>query len=383
METPAFSPSLPFARPLLPQFSKIMERFAPSWERASLTKGGLTEAYETAAADFLKVNHCVAVSSCTTGLVLALRALRLQGECLVPAFTFTSTVQALLWNNLTPVFVDCHPRRFTVDLNALSGSLTPNCSAVVVPYVFGNPPPLDELKLFCAKHRLALILDAAHAFGTAYKGKPAGNHGDAEVFSTSATKLLCTGEGGMISSGDWAFIENVRTLREYGHGKDYEAIGQGLNGRITEFQSLLGLEGLPMVDGQAERRNYLAGHYRQVLKGLPFLFQEIEPDSRSSYKDFAVVLQEEWHLGRDEVAAALEKEGIPTRKYFSPPIHRQKFVSRFIKAPRQLPVTEEICKKILCLPMFHDLKESQIERIGEVFHRLYKEQGLLTRRTSS
>jgi len=365
--------SLPFARPHLPDFNKMTSRFRDAWQNGAVTKGPFTEQYESAVCAFTGTKAAVAVSSCTTGLILALQALQVEGECLVPAFTFTSTVQALLWNRLKPVFIDCHPRRFTIDLESLNASVTQNTGAVLVPYIFGNPPPFADLEAFGARKKLPLILDAAHAFGTLINGKHAGTHGIAEVFSTSATKLLCTGEGGMVTTGNPKFAETLRALREYGHGNNYETKAQGMNGRMTEFQSLMGLEGLSLLEDHAKHRNKLAALYREALAGLPVSFQEIEPGARSSYKDFALLLEPEWPKSRDETAKILEEEGIPTRKYFYPPIHRQPFFAKHAGALRQLLTTEKICAQILCLPIFYDLKESEIEEIGNVFKRIFNE----------
>lgn len=374
---PAFNPPLPFTRPWLPELRLIVKRLESSWQNGVVTKGSLTAAYEKETAAYLGVQQAIAVSSCTTGLILSLRALQLTGECLVAGFTFTSTLQALLWNHLKPILVDCHPKRFTVGVSELSAAFTRNVSCVLIPYVFGNPPPLDEIETYCKANQLALIVDAAHAFGSTYHGKPPGCQGTAQVFSTSATKLLCTGEGGLIVSKDASLATLLRSLREYGHGADYEAIGQGLNGRMTEFQAALGVESLPTVEKHAVRRNELARFYRESLKDLPLSFQEIEPDCRSSYKDFAVLLEDGWVLTRDELAVLLEKEGIPARKYFYPPLHRQHFFKPFIQGANFLPNTEKICKSILCLPMYYDLAPAQIGKVAEVFENIFQNQRAL------
>jgi dTDP-4-amino-4,6-dideoxygalactose transaminase len=378
MGMPAFNPPLRFAKPLLPNFSRVFSRLEPLWKEGNVTKGPLTLEFENAVSKHLGVKHITAVSNCTVGLIMALKALGLTGTCLVPSFTFTSTVQALLWNNLKPIFVDIHPTKLTVDIRSLEDSFASDTSCVLVPYVFGNPPPLDEVKAFCEKKKIPLIVDSAHAFGSLYKGMPAGQHGTLEVFSTSATKLLCTGEGGIVATPDEVLDEKIKTLREYGHLHGYETKLQGLNGRMTELQASMGLEGLPLVEEHAKRRNALAEHYKQVFGALPIAFQEIEPNSVSSYKDFAILLENEWGLTRDETAALLEKEGIPTKKYFLP-LHLQPFFSKHSAKQKPLPTTEKIAQKILCLPIFWDLKEMEIKKIGEVFREIYQKKGSKTK----
>ena len=370
---------LRFTRPLLPDLDKVMKRFRLSWDMGMVTKGKITEEYEKRAAAYLNLPYAASVSSCTSGLILALRALNLEGDCLVPSFTFTSTIQALLWNNLNPIFVDCHPSKFTVGREDLEASFTPRISAVVVPYVFGNPPPLLEIRQFCQKKKIPLIVDAAHAFGSSVYGKKPGGLGTVEVFSTSATKLLCTGEGGMITTRHSRLSELILLLREYGHNAQYETQNLGLNGRMTEFQAAVGIEGLALLEKHAQKRKSLAKLYQKHLSHLPLIFQDIEPDCESSYKDFAVVLkQKEWGITRDQAAAALARAGIPTRRYFFPPMHKQHF---FLKKSGQsqtgrtgilLPHTEKISDQILCLPIYYDLREDDIHRVADEMTRVFK-----------
>jgi len=236
------------------------------------------------------------------------------------------------------------------------------------------PPPLSDLESFCERHGLPLILDAAHAFGTSYQGKPAGSHGKIHVFSTSATKLLCTGEGGIVATHDSALAKVLESMREYGHAENYETHYQGLNGRMSEFQGALGIEALALLEEHAKRRNKIAEGYKKALSHLPIAFQEIEPQSRSSYKDFAILLLDDWVISRDDVSSTLESEGIPNRKYFSPPLHQQEFFLRYASRSQTLPNTERICQRILCLPIFYDLKESQIEQIAQVLTRIFHQQ---------
>lgn len=365
--------AISFSKPLLPDLKEVMARVRPGWEAGSVTKGPLLAEYEKAICDHLNVKEGVAVSSCTTGLILTLQSLGITGKCLVPAFTFTATVGAILWNQLKPVFVDCHPKKFTVFLDALESAYSPEIKAMVATYIFGNPPPLKALSAFCEKHHLPLIIDAAHGFGSTVYGHPPGQFGKAEVFSTSPTKLLCTGEGGFVATNDRTIANALHSLREYGHGKNYETIALGQNGRMTEFQAATGLLALPLLSDHAKRRNRLAELYKEALKNLPLSFQEIEPQCQSSYKDFAIVLEDGWKISRDELASRLEKRGVPTRKYFAPALHLQSFFKSRSEAPGGLANTERICSKILCLPIHSDLTEKEIESIAAVLIEIFNE----------
>lgn len=372
--TDCFDPALPFAKPLLPDLNRVKNRIQGEWERGMVTKGPLLAEYEKAVSEYLGVKRGVAVSSCTTGLILTLQSLGLQGKCLVSAFTFTATVQAILWNRLTPVFVDCDAKRFTIDLKSLEAAYSSDIKAVVATYIFGNPPPLKSLSVFCKERRVPLIVDAAHGFGAQVYGKPPGHFGIAEVFSSSPTKLLCTGEGGFIATHDERIKNAMESLREYGHGQDYETVRLGLNGRMPEFSAAMGLEALPLLAEHAKRRAVLVHRYRETLKKLPVSFQEIEPECQSSNKDFAVILEDGWEISRDEIAAQLEKRGIPVRKYFSPPLHLQNFFKSRSEVKGTLPNTEKICSRILCLPIYYDLTGQDIEKIGSILTGVYDRQ---------
>ncbi len=249
----------------------------------------------------------MAVSSCTLGLLLTYHGLGLKGEVIVPSFTFMATVHPLLWVGTEPVFVDIDPYTWNIDPAKVEAAITERTTAIVAVHNFGNPAPVAELEAIARRHGLRLIFDAAHGFGALYRGRPVGGFGDAEVFSLSPTKLLVAGEGGIVATNNDDLAEHIRVGREYGNPGDYNSDFPGLNVRLPEFNALLGLHSLGMLEENAKRRNRVAAIFRERLSQIPGLtFQRIHPQDRSSYKDFSILVDEaKFGLTRDELALAL------------------------------------------------------------------------------
>jgi dTDP-4-amino-4,6-dideoxygalactose transaminase len=197
------------------------------------------------------------------------------------------------------------------------------------------------------------LFDSAHGFGTLYQGKPVGGQGDAHCFSMSPTKLLVAGEGGIVSTNDDALAQHIRLGREYGNDGTYDSAFAGMNARMPEISALMGLYGLPLLEGTARGRNDVARKYRAGLESLPGLhFQAVRPGDRSSYKDFSIVVDAEaFGLTRDELALALRADHVDTRKYYDPPAHRQTAYQHFAAPGQELPRTEALAQGSLSLPI--------------------------------
>lgn len=371
----AFTQPLPFTQPTLVPWQALEGKFKKVLSSGMLTKGEFVSHYEEKLAKYMGVKHAVAVSSCTLGLILSVQALGLTGEIIVPSFTFPATFHCLYWNQITPVFADCKKNTFNIDPEEVEKYISPRTSAILAVYIFGNPPEIDSLKTIAQRHKIKLIFDSAHAFGSLYKKRRAGSFGDVEVFSTSATKLLATGEGGVVATNDDSLALKVRMGREYGNPGDYDFLFAGLNARLPEFGAILGIEGLEHLEEWVTARNLFAKHYSEGLKVLPGIsFQAVNPEGRSSYKDFGIVVEEEnFGLSRDQLARALGAEGIPTRKYFYPPGHMQKAFQVWGKNYKgKLTATEDLSLKILCLPVYSHMKVETVKKVCEAVIRIYK-----------
>jgi dTDP-4-amino-4,6-dideoxygalactose transaminase len=300
-------------------------------------------------------------------LVLAVRALALRGQVIMPSFTFTATAHAVVWNGLTPVLVDIEPDTFNIDVTQVEKYISPNTSAIMPVHMFGNPADVERLGELARKHDLRLIYDAAHALGSRYRGKPVGGYGNVEVYSLSPTKIVTTGEGGLIATNDAALAEHCRLARNQGVTADYDCLLFGLNARLSEFHGIVGLKSMDLIDAAVEKKMALVEYYRPMLEELPGVrLQKLcDHTVRSTYKDFNVVVDaEQFGMSRDALADALEARGIATKKYYSPPVHLQT-VYRDLgeKYAVRLPVTEFISANVLTLPLFPQMTHAEVDRV--------------------
>src|SRR5712691_11437991 len=199
---PVFQERFRFIQPTLPPLEAVLDLYRPAYEGGLITNSSLVARFESAVAERLEVRHCIAVSSCTSGLMMVLRSLDLRGEVILPSFTFFATGHAVLWNGLQPVFADCHPDSWTLNPADVERKITERTCAILAVHLYGNPCDIDGLVRVAAHHNLKLIFDAAHAFGSQYHSRPIGQFGDAEVFSCTPTKLLIAGEGGLVATND-------------------------------------------------------------------------------------------------------------------------------------------------------------------------------------
>ncbi len=369
--SPAFPEGVPFTRPTLPPWEALAPQLEAMYRSGNLTKGPHQRRFEARMEAYLQVPHVVAVSSCTSGLMLGIQSLGLEGEVIVPSYSFMATFHALRWCNLTPVFVDCEPDTLTVDVEAVRAALTPRTVGVMAVSLFGNPPDWPALEALCAEKGLALFSDSAHGLGTLLHGKPLGGWGSFEAFSLSPTKLLPAAEGGLVATRDERVAAWVRSGRDYGNPGSYDCQFAGLNARMSEFHALLGLAGVDCLDSYAVHRNRVAEVYHAELGDLPGIgFQKVREGARSSYKDFPILVDPEaFGIDRDRLGRALQAEGIPTRAYFFPAGHEQ---TAYADLPRvHLPQTERLSRQVLCLPIASHMELEEVRRVAWALRRIH------------
>ena len=360
--SPAFTDGLPFARPYTPPLDAVAARLAPSYDRGILTNGPLVRELEARVAERLGVAHVVAVASCTSGLMLSLRHLqRAGGKAVLPSFTFSATAHAAHWCGIEPVFAECRPETFQVDVADLAARLD-GVGAILATHVFGAPCPAEQLEALATEAGAALVFDAAHALGATRHGRPIGGFGDAEVFSLSPTKLVAGGEGGIVATNRGDLAEAVVLGRDYGNPGDYDCRFPGINARMSELHAAMALESLAMLDEHLERRRVAAERYRSGLEGIEGVsVQVVDDGDTSTYKDFTVSVDDDFGISRDATRRALAAEGIDTRCYFDPPVHAQQAYAHLPAA--KLPVTDDAAGRVLTLPMFARLPLEAIDAV--------------------
>lgn len=345
-----------------------------------LTNGARVREFEETAAAYLGVSHCVAVSSCTAGLLLTMQALDLHGEVIVPSFTFHATAHSVLWNGLKPVFADCDEQTFCMDPAAAGQKVSSSTAAILAVHLFGCPADVGRLEALCAGHAIPLVCDAAHAFGSKVGARPVGTFGTAEIFSFSPTKLLVAGEGGLIATHDAALARRLRAARNYGDAGDANPELLGLNARMSEFHAALALNGFRGLDARIERRNQIRLQYVQRLQPVPGItFQHIPKGNRSAWKDLSVLVDEPaFGASRDALQRFLREQNIEARRYFWPPVHQQNLY-RDIWDGQPLPVTERVSSQVLNLPIYSSLRDEDVHRVCDAVLQAFK----LSQRTTT
>ncbi len=369
---PLFPEGLPLVRPRVSDPERVADDVRSILASGVLTDGPYVRELERRTAEYLGVRHCVAVASCTAGLMLLLRAAELSGDVIVPSFTFAATVHAVAWNGLRPAFADIDAATLTLSPEALRKAAGLRTSAILATHTFGTPCDVEGLAELAEESGVRLLFDAAHAFGSRHAGVPVGRFGDAEVFSLSPTKVLVAGEGGIIATDDDLLAERCRIGRDYGNPGDYDCRFVGLNARMSEVHAAIALASLEDLEERVEERNTLASCYREILSDVPGLtFPEVAEGDRSTYKDFAVLVDPEaFGLSADDLARALAAEGIETRRYYHPPVHAQRAYRGLPASNGGLPVTEWAARRSLTLPLWVGMGPEQQALVAEAVRRV-------------
>lgn len=370
---PAFPEGIPLVRPSVPDADRVTERVRAILASGILTNGPHVRELERRTAEYLGVRHCVAVSSCTAGLMLVLKVAELTGDVVLPSFTFAATAHAVVWNGLRPVFCDVDPATLTLSAEAARRACGVRTSAILATHTYGTPCDVEALAAIAESNGIKLFFDAAHAFGSRHGGRQVGGFGDAEVFSLTPTKLLVAGEGGIIATNDGALAERCRIGRDYGNPGDYDCRFVGLNARLSEIHAAIALASLDTLDSRVSRRNALAGLYGRMLEGTPGLSVPTVADGdRSTYKDLTVLIDpEEFGLDAAALARALALEGIETRRYFHPPVHAMKAYRFMAGGNGSLRNTELAAARVLTLPLWSEMSEDQVVRVAEAVRRIH------------
>lgn len=372
---PAFDSTVPLNQPTLPPMSELTPDLEKILGSKMLTHAGYGRRLEEMAAKFMGVKETVALSSCTSGLMLIWKALGIdEGEVIVPSFTFPATGLGPAWNNLKLKYADINPRTLVLDPDAVEKAIGPKTVAIMPVHIYGNPAYPDRMEEIARRRRVKLVFDSAHGLGATYKGRPIGGFGDAEIFSLSPTKLVVGGEGGLIATNDSELARRLRAGRDYGNPGNYDFLFIGMNARMPEFNALLTMRSLEMAPRNLEHRQRLASIYHARLGELPGLaFQEIVPGGVSSWIVFGVIVDPKaFGVNRDVLAKALDAERVTTRKYYHPLMHKQKaFAPHRADYNGSLASSEFVSDNVLCLPMYSHMTVEAVEKVCQAVERIH------------
>lgn len=363
---PAFLQPLHVGRPNISNREKFLASVARVLDNQWLTNNGpLVQEFEQRIADQLGVKHCVAMCNGTIALEIAIRALGLTGEVIVPSWTFVATAHALYWQGITPIFADIDSATHNLDPAAVRRMITPRTSGIIGVHLWGRAAPVDELQAIANEYGLKLMFDAAHAFGSSYQGQSIGQFGACEVFSFHATKSFNTMEGGAVTTNDDELAEAMRLMRNFGFKGYDNVIHPGTNGKMIEVCAAMGLANLDGFDAVVEsnRRNHAA--YKQALAGIPGIkVLSYDPGERNSHHYIVVEVGSDCPVSRDDIIATLHAENVLTRKYFWPGCHcMQPYRDLFPHAGLVLPQTIAVAERVMVLPAGASITSQQIQTV--------------------
>ena len=368
--SPTFSSPLHVGAPNIGDRDRLRARFDDILDRRVLSNGGpYVQEFEKRVAKLVGVPHCIATGNGTLALEIAIRALGLTGEVILPSFTFVATAHALQWQEITPVFCDIDPVTCNLDPARVAEMITPRTTGIIGVHLWGRPCNTQALVEIAREHKLRLMYDASHAFGCSHRGRMIGSFGDAEVFSFHATKFINTFEGGAILTKSDELAEKARLMRNFGFVSYDKVSHVGTNGKMNEMSAAMGLTSLEDMDLfiAANRSNYEA--YCEGLANVPGLRILTHDDRETCNYQYVVIEvdEDETRLDRDQIVQMLTAEGVLARRYFHPGCHRMEpYRSHFPHAYLLLPVTERQSAKVFSVPTGTSVSPEQVARICQL-----------------
>jgi dTDP-4-amino-4,6-dideoxygalactose transaminase len=353
--------SIYVTKPSLAPLEEFMELLKGVWARGVLTHNGpLVQQFEKDICNKLGISNFIAVSNGTIAIQMAIKALGLKGEIITTPFTWIATISAIKWEGCTPIFCDIDPGTLNMDPAKIEKLITCRTSAIMPVHVFGNPCDVTAIDTIAKKNKLKVIYDAAHAIGSTYNGKSLLEYGDISATSLHATKLLNTAEGGGCITSDPDLFEKLKRIRFFGHDDTKDVVEDGFNGKMTEVHAALGIANLKYFTKVLSDRKRKYKYYKEELSTLEFLSFQTLRSGESNYSYFPVIFETEEKL--IEMERTLNKINIFPRRYFYPSVNTY---SKIV-FPQSTPVSENISRRILCLPLYWTLEKHEIESIVRI-----------------
>jgi dTDP-4-amino-4,6-dideoxygalactose transaminase len=357
---------IPVTKPFMPPLEEYESYLKGIWQRQWLTNNGpLVNELELKLKLFLDVPHMLYVNSGTNALQIAIKALELKGEIITTPFSFVATTSSIVWEGCKPVFVDIDPCTLNIDAAKIEAAITPRTSAILATHVFGNPCDIDAIEIIAKKYDLKVIYDAAHCFGTMYKGRSVFAYGNVSITSFHATKLYHSIEGGGIFTQDPELLKKMAFMRNFGfNGPDqFECLG--INGKNSEFHAAMGLVNLNHIDSILSRRREIYLYYNELLQDLGMQQQVIQNHTDYNYAYYPILVTSEELVNK--LLPEFYAHWIVPRRYFYPSLHTLPYVERY-----ECPNCLDISSRSLCLPMHYELTAEEMHLVARIFYRVVK-----------
>ena len=353
-----------------------------------ITTGPKTKEFEKKFAEFIGVRYAIAVNSCTSALHLALAAIDLKrgDEVIVPIMTFTATAEVVVYFGAKPVFVDCEQNTLLIDAKKIEEKITKKTKAIIPVHYGGQPCDVDEILKIAKKHKLKVIWDSAHSLPAKYKGKLIGNFPDITCFSFYATKTLCTGEGGMITTNNKIYADKMKVLSLHGMSKDawnrygekgswhYQIIAPGFKYNMTDIAASIGVWQLIKINLLHKKRKKIAEIYNkefEKIKEIECLKQK--HDRNNAWHLYVIKLNlDKLKISRDKFIKELNKKNIGTSVHYIPLHMHRYWKNTFNLKIKNFPIATDVYQRIISLPIFPDMTRQDIKDVIEAIRNICK-----------
>ena len=356
---------IPVTKPFLPAKEKYLEYIDGIWKRGWLANmGPLSNDLEMRLKNHLDLKHLLFISNGTVAIQMAIKALNITGEIITTPFSFVATTSCIVWEGCKPVFVDIDPDTLTIDVQKIEQAITKDTQAILATHVYGNPCDVVAIEKIAKKHNLKIIYDGAHSFGVTVNGKSVFEYGDVSTCSLHATKLYHSIEGGLIVTNDAELLKKLAYMRNFGISGHDTFAELGINGKNSEMHAAMGLANLHYIEAVHLRRKQLVEYYDLKLKTSKGRKPTWLKAATQNYAYYPLVLESEEMLLK--VKSKLDANEIFTRRYFYPSL-----ASALPYLDHQImPVTDDISKRVLCLPLYYDLTLEEIDLIVRLMLRV-------------
>lgn len=348
---------IPVTKCFLPPIEHYTQWVQKAYDKQWLTnRGELVQHLEKQLKEHLGVDWMTITNNGTVPLQIALKLLGKGGEIITTPFSYVATTAAIVWENCTPVFVDIHPEYLTMDETKIEAAITEKTTCILATHVFGNPCAVEAIEAIAKKHNLYVIYDAAHAFGVKYNGQSIFNYGDVSTCSFHATKLFHTGEGGAMFANDQELQHKLYYSHNFGHNGPLDFYGLGINGKISELHAAMGLSVFPFMDEIISSRKKAVETYDRLLDFSRIKKMKIRENTDWNYSYYPILLPSEEEL--KVVQKRMNENDVFPRRYFYPSLNTISYARGM-----QMFISENICKRVLCLPLYVGLNIEEQSKI--------------------
>lgn len=361
------------SRPDLPPLEELLPDLHAIWDSHVLTNAGpYHQRFEQALQSFLGCPHVALCCNGTLALVIALQSLRIAGEVITTPYSFVATAHALVWNGITPVFVDIDPQTCNIDPNSIEAAITPRTTAILAVHCYGQPCDVQAIQAIADLYNLRVIYDGAHAFGVEDDGGSLLRHGDLTITSFHATKVFTTFEGGAIVCPDAKHKQRIDYLKNFGFASETKVVAPGINGKMNEFSAALGLLQLKHFARHIAHRQCIDSVLREALQDIPGIrCLRFDRARRHNYAYFPILVGPEYPLPRDVLYDRLKARGFYCRRYFYPLITEfSPYRSLPHANPDRLPNARRLSEQVLCLPVHGGMTEALARELALIIREV-------------